>query len=256
MKKVAILLVLIIIQSLSAVAISSGDAKQDWIDARKETREKQQEHRDAKIDFAADQSSDNRQAVIDTGKEVLHSALDESEAWLLWKEAEVDESDAPDDLKDTIKDDIEKNLDTIDGLRDDVNGIVTQLDLGLVFLKMVGKYLELLTDVARNSGKVWVHIGNTFIDDAEDLESKLRNEAEGNDEALAKLDAAKSDIDEAQENVDSALEAYEKVVLPGTPLFKFAEGNQYMRVARANLLSAHANLNQAYRILLRGDADE
>jgi len=46
--------------------------------------------------------------------------------------------------------------------------------LGIVYLKMVGKYLELLSDVARDSGKILVYRGNTYFETVEDYESKLR----------------------------------------------------------------------------------
>ena len=75
---------------------------------------------------------------------------------------------------------------------------------------------------------------------------------ENNGEVLAKLDAAKSSLAEARSNVGKAEASYNQVVLPGTPLIKFAEGNGYMRVARTNLLSALASLQQAYDLMMRG----
>jgi len=156
-------------------------------------------------------------------------------------------------LKDTIHEDVETNLAKIDELRTDVDGIENPLQLGLVYLKMVGKYIELLTDVARDSGKILVYIGNTRIDTAEDIESKLRAEAVNmgdNDDIIEKLDAAKADLEEAQSNVNKAEASYNQVVLPGTPLIMFQEGNNYLRVAKTNLISAHSNLNQAYILML------
>jgi len=245
MKKIIIMVVLLLLAS-PVYALTAGEA----------SLAAQTEHRDAKIAFAGNKSEDNRQEVVDTGKEVLHAALDEVEAWLVWKNLEAEESEITDDLKETIADDIETNLEKIEVLRTDVDGVTNQFELGIVFLKMVGKYVELLTDVARDAGMIWVQLGEDYLDRAEDYESKLRAEAENmddNSEILEKLDNAKDDLEEARANVDKAEDSYEQVVLPGTPLIKFAEGNNYLRVARTNLLSAHAGLNQAYQMMLRGE---
>lgn len=258
MKKIGILFLVLVLlaQSIAVSALTAGEAREEWKDAKQVSREKQQIHRDAKIKFAGNKSDENRQKVVDTGKDVLNAALDEAEAWLVWKRLEAEESsDVPDDIKEDIEDDVEANLAKIDDLREDVDGVTNQLELGLVFLKMVGKYAELLTDVARNSGNLWVYKANEYIDTINDYEAKLRAEAEGmdnNDEILEKLDMAKDALDEARENVDKAEASYEQVVLPGTPLIKFAEGNNYLRTAKTNMLSAHSSLNQAYRLMLRG----
>lgn len=249
------LIAILLMQSVAVSALTESDAKQAWKDAKQVSKEKQEIHRDAKIKFAGDKSEENRQEVVDTGKETLHAALDEVEAWLIWKDLEAEENpDLPDDLKETISEDVDTNLAKIDELRTDVDGVSNQLELGIVFLKMVGKYLELLTDVARDSGRIYVHIADTYIDTAEEYESKLRVEAEkmdNNDAIIEKLDMAKSDIIEAKRNVNQAESSYEQVVLPGTPLIKFSEGNNYLRVAKTNLLSAHSNLNQAYNLMLK-----
>jgi hypothetical protein len=92
----------------------------------------------------------------------------------------------------------------------------------------------LLTGVARDWGKILVHLGNTRLDNADDYESKLRAEAENmenNADIMEKLDIARDDLDEARSNVEKAESSYDQLVLPGTPLIKFAEGNNYMRTA-------------------------
>ncbi len=254
----ALFLIAVLLMQVTAVsAMTASDAKQDWRDAKKVSAQKQEIHRDAKITFAGDASEENKQAVVDTGKDVLDAALDEAEAWLLWKDLETEENpDIPDDLKETIHEDVETNLAKIDELRSDVDGISNRLELGIVYLKMVGSYIELVTDVARDSGMVYVHLANTHIEKAEDLESRLREEAEDmndNGDIIEKLETARDDIDEAKSNVDKAKSSYEQVVLPGSPLIKFSEGNNYLRVARTNLLSAHRNLNQAYILMVRGE---
>ena len=248
------LIALLMMQCTVVAALTESEAKQAWRDAKTVSLEKQEIHLDAKIKFAGNNSEENRQDVVDTGKDVLYAALDEAEAWLVWKDLEAQSNpDLPDDLKDTIHEDVENNLAKIDELRTDVDGIENPLQLGLVYLKMVGKYVELLTDVARDSGKILVYIGNTRIDTAEDIESKLRAEAgniNGNDDIIEKLDAAKADLEEAQSNVNKAEASYNQVVLPGMPLIKFQEGNNYLRVAKTNLISAQSNLHQAYTLML------
>ncbi|PIN74378.1 hypothetical protein COV20_00445 [Candidatus Woesearchaeota archaeon CG10_big_fil_rev_8_21_14_0_10_45_16] len=252
-KIIALLLLSILVLQVAFVGASAADAKQDWKDAKMTSQEKQKIHQDAKITFAADKSEENRQAVVDTGKDLLNAVLDEAEAWLMWKDAEADENnDIPEDLRDTIKEDVKTNLGKVDGLRVDVDGVDNELELGLVFLKMIGKYGELLTDVARDSGKVMVFIGNTQLDKADDLEARLRDSTDRED-VLTVLDTAHESLDEARNNVDKAEKSYDQVVLPGTPMIKFGEGNNYLRVAKTNLLSAQANLQKAYLMIIRGE---
>lgn len=245
MKKLIAMLVLFLLITPAVL----GSAKQDWLDAKQVSREKQAEHREAKIKFQADKSEENRQIVVDTGKEVLHAALDEAELWLEWKREEAEENDeVPSDLRDQILSDIDTNLDKVDALRSDVDGVTNQLELGMVFLKMIGKYGELLTDVARDSGKVWVYVAEQRLGDAEEIEEKLRDVATS-DFVISKLDDAKKDLEEAKENIEKADNSYDQVKTPGTPLIKFSEGNNYLRVARTNLLSAGTKLREAYRMI-------
>ena len=257
MKKTGIVfmvMAVLLLQPLTVSALTAGEAKQAWRDAKQASRDAQSLHRDAKIEWAANKTDANNQRVIDSGKEVLHAALDEAEAWLVWRSLEVEENpDIPGDLKEEIREDVDANLAKIDELRDEVDGVENRLELGIVFLKMVGKYLELLTDVARNTGRVWVHIGNTMADTVEDYETKLRDAAEGlsdNEEIVEALDAALEELETARRNIDSAEAEYLEVVLPGTPLIKFSNGNNYLRIAKNNLISAHGYLNEAYRLLV------
>jgi hypothetical protein len=257
-KLVTVLIIgLILLQPLTVYAYTSNDAKQDWFDAKKASRDAQEAHRDAKIAWAADKTEENNQQVIDTGKQALHAALDEAEAWLIWRSLEVEENpEITAALKETIQEDVDANLAKIDELREDVDEVETRLELGLVFLKMVGKYLELLADVARNTGYVWVYIANTYADTIEEYEAKLREAAEGisgNEDIMGKLDSALADLEKARENIDNAEEEYNQVVIPGTPILKFANGNQYLRVAKNDLISAQANLKQAYRLMVSAE---
>ncbi|MBD3312982.1 hypothetical protein GF345_00910 [Candidatus Woesearchaeota archaeon] len=246
--------VLVVFSAVSAYA-DSEDARQAWLDAKQVTREKREIHQDAKLEFAADKTDENRQAVVDTGKEFQHAILDEAEAWLEWKRIEAQENSMiPDDLKDRVIEDVAANKEKIDDLRQEVDDVTNQIELGVVSLKMIGKYFELLTDVARDTGMTWVYIADTHADKIAGFEDKLRETAEGiddNDEIMEKLNAAQDELESARENIDKAEDTYEQVIAGGTPFIKFREGNMYLRAAKQNMLSAHANLRQAYRLIAR-----
>lgn len=237
---------------MSAGAIDSG-SKSAWLSAKQATKSAEVTHKQAKLDYASDKTPENQQAVVDTGKELLQKALNEVEEWLLWKNTEAQEDyRVPDSIKSTIQSDVEKNLTKIDGFREEVNDVSNQLELGVVFLKMIGGYLELLVDVARNTGAMWVHIGNTLLDEARDYEAKLRDAADkidDNSAIIAKLDLAKQELNTAQSNVDSAEASYKLVKSPGQPLLKFGEGNNYLRNAKLNLLNAQGQLAQAFALI-------
>ena len=260
MKKqlVSILLIgLLLLQPFTVQALTSSEAKQGWYAAKDASREAQQNHRDAKITWAADKAEENNQQVIETGKESLHKALDEAEAWLIWRNLEVEENpEIPEDLKHAIKTDVEANLAKIDDLHTDVDGVENRLELGLVFLKIVGKYFELLADVARNTGYVWVHIASSYADTVEEYEAQLRDAAqlfEENDEILEALDSAKMELGSARDNIENAYDEYDQMVFHGSPLLKFANGNQYLRIAKNELISAQMSLKQAYRLIVGAD---
>ncbi len=247
MKKILSIMIVISLLLLQfVVAMDAGEAKQAWFDAKKHSQDMQWEHKEAKIAHADNPTDETKEEVVVTGKALMHAALDEAESWLVWKKIEAQENPlVPEDIKESIEEDVESNIETIEGLRVDVDGVENQIQLGLVFFKMVGKYAELLTDVARNSGKVWVHIGNTHADTIEAFEEKLRAVAEDED-AIGLLDKANEELESARSNINKAEDVYRKVHLPGTPLIKFSEGNNYLRAARMNLMGAHRYLNQAY----------
>lgn len=250
-----IICVLLLTQVL-AVSATVSDAKTDWQDAKAVSKEKQQAHRDAKVDFAANKSDENKQAVIDTGKDSLHAALNEVEAWLTWKNLEAQENtEVPAEIKESIETDVQSNLATIDELRTEVDAVENQLGLGIVFLKMIGKYFELIADVARNTGSMWIFVANEKADTIEQYENKLRTAAEGmdnNDAIIERLDDAKDELESARVNIDQAEGAYAEVKIPGKPLVKFSEGNNNLKAARMNLISATQSLNQAFALIARG----
>ena len=155
-------------QATAVLAIESG-SKQAWLSAKQATKTADAAHRQAKLDYATNKTPENEQKVIDTGKTLLQNGLNEVEEWLLWKNTEAEEdSRVPDSIKNAIASDVEKNLAKIENFRTEVDGVTSQFQLGVVFLKMIGAYLELLTDVARNTGAMWVNIGNNLLDEARD----------------------------------------------------------------------------------------
>jgi hypothetical protein len=238
------------------MAITSGEAKQAWYDAKDASKDAQQAYNDARIEWAADKSAENDQKVVSAGRDALNAALDEAEAWLIWTNASVSENpEIASDLKQTISQDVGANLAKIPPLRDDVAHADTQLELGVVWLEMAGKYVEMLTDVCRNTGYVWAEMVGAKADDVDHYEQELRASAWGmqnNTEIIAKLDSARSELSEARGNIGKAKASYDQVRLPGTPLIKFSEGNSYLRVARDNLLSAVSYLTQAFALIARG----
>lgn len=236
-----------------ANALTAGEAKQDWLSAMQTRISADSAYKQAQLDYAGSKTPENDQKVIDTAKTVLNTVLDEAEAWLVWKNQEAKASDVPAELKTNIAADVQRNLDKITTLRGDVARIKTRLDVAGVFLKMVGSYVELLTDVSRNTGAIWVNLGNKITDKTADFEIKLRTTANGmvnNAEIIAKLDIAKSEIDLARTQINAAETAYKLVVLPGTPLVKFSEGNSYLRQARVNLFAAAEQLQSAFNLII------
>ncbi|MBI5071543.1 hypothetical protein HZB93_01465 [Candidatus Falkowbacteria bacterium] len=249
---VAAVVASLLFQVGAASAITSGEAKQEWRSAQSARIEADAAYKQAQLDYAADKTPENDKKVIDTAKTVLDAALNEAEAWLNWKNLEAKESGVPADIKANIETDVNKNLAKIATLRQDVLNIKTRAEVGVVFLKMIGSYVELLADVARNTGAMWVYLGNEIADKTAGYEVKLRAAAEkmsDNAEIMAKLDVAKSEIDVAKNKIKTAEGVYKKVVLPGTPLIMFAEGNEYLRQARLNLINAHIQLENAFNLI-------
>ena len=257
MKKILFfVLLLILLQSVVVSALNSGDARDDWIDAKEATLDAKIKHEDAKANHAKDKTPENQEKVVDTGKVLLSSALDEAEAWLIWKDTEAKENqNVPDDIKDAIKRDVEKNLQKIETLRAEVDSVKNGLELGVVFIKMVGSYVELLVDVAKNTGNMWVHVLNVYLDNLEKAGDKVMAAAEkaNNEKAIGEMNSFFDDLKDARDNVDKADDSYSFVVTPGTPFIKFTEGNNYLNMAKLKAISAHQHLNDAFRLVTRGE---
>lgn len=235
-------------------ALTQGEAKNAWIDARSATAAADGVYKQAQLDYQANKTPENEQKVVDSAKTLLNDALDEAGSWLVWKRLEAQEdSRVPADIKTNIENDVAKNLAKIDGLHAEVNAITNRGEVLVVFLKIAGAYVELLADVARNTGAMWSHIGDDLVVLVEGYEIKLRTSVTAmpdNTELLAKLDSAKTEIASAKTNIASAKSSYELVKLPGTPLIKFAEGNSYLRTAQLNLINAQSQLDQVYKTII------
>lgn len=236
------------------LAWSQSDAKESWITAQKARIEADASYRQAVLDYNKDKTPENDQTVIDSAKILMNAGLDEAEAWLKWKQLEArEDSRVPEDIKTDIDKDVEANLAKIAIYRTEVSGVSNRAQAFGVFLKLVGGYAGLLADVARNTGAMWVHIGNQLATAAENYEAKLRAAVADRDDdsdLLIKLDVAKSEIGTARSKINTAKSAYEKVVIPGTPLVKFAEGNGYLRQAQTNLVNAQAQLEHVFKLLI------
>lgn len=245
---------LLLVQPMSIGAITTAEAKQLWYDAKAASRTAQDVYRKTNIDYAADKTEANNQKVIDSGKAVLQAALNEVEAWLKWVDLDVAENpEVTPNLKATIHQDVVANLAKIGVLRGDVKEVQNRIQLVTVFLKIVGKYFELVSDVAKNTGLVWVNLADTYVVKIEEYEAELRLNSKGatkESEIVAKLDEAKKTLATAKTNIDSAESEYLQVKIPGNPILRFSNGNQHIRLARNNLISAHASLKQAYKLLM------
>jgi len=252
---VFLLISLILLQVVAVSALSADGAKQEWKNARQKTIEKREIHQESKLNWQENQSEENTQAYINTGKDLLNAALDEADAWLVLKQEEIEEiNNLPTELKSQIQTDIDTNRAKVEEQREKVESANTKIQVDLTALGMVVAYLELLTDVARDSGKIQVYKSNQYIETMENYEQILRTKTENidnNQEIISLLDNAKAEIDEAKTNVLKADLAYSQVVNPGTPLIKFNEGNQYLRVAKVNMVSANAHLRQALRLIIK-----
>jgi len=255
MRKLLILLALLslLLPTFAANAASAEDARQTWQNAIAARLSADVAYKQATEKYQKDKTPENDAGVIDAAKAALRSVLNEAEAWLNWKNAEAQANPyASDEIKQNIGADVNKNLAKISGLRQEVDAIDNRIEVATVFIKIAGSYVELLADVARNTGAVWVEWGNKLIATAESLEAKLREAATDNTPALAALDKAKTELTESREHANEAAAAYKLVTLPGTPLIKFAEGNKHLRLARLNLLTAQEYLAEAWRLIAAG----
>jgi hypothetical protein len=231
----------------SVYALTVAEARQAWLDSKQASLDAQTAYGQARLDYAANTSNEvSEQAVINTGKSALLSALDEAEAWLKWKSVEVDASNAPSELKATIQSDILTKLGDIDTLKASVAAIDTRLKLGISFLEIMREYFNILGFVSKNVGLVWADAVNQKMNLVSSYESTLREAAGNNTEILSELDLVKEELINTNSSITSAVTEYNRIVISGAPLQTFVLGNNYLRAARGHLVSAVAYLRQAY----------
>jgi len=252
MKKfIAFALLLLCVGVVSAVTI--GEARNSWLNAKEMSVAAAAEYFAAKTTYNTDPTEENKQEMTEDGKALLNAALDEAEAWLVWRDVVAQESDViSDELKADISTDVATNIAKISALRTEVDSVDTLLNLGVTYLKILGKYSELIADVAKNVGKSWCEEVGIIAGKLEDYESKLRAIAdtlEENTDIIAQIDDAKSELSTARANLNSAKGRYNEIKYPGTPLLKFAEGNSNLNAAKANLLEAQIALTTANNLI-------
>lgn len=239
--------------AVPALALTGGEAKIEWVNAQGARLQAETEYRSATLEYQKNKTPENDQKVIAAAKAAMIAALDEAEAWIGWKRVEAAaDSRVPAELKAAIERDAATNLAKVATLREEVNGVTTRLQVVAVFIKIIGSYNELVTDVARNTGAMWATIGERLETAGETYEAKLREVAlarPANSELIAKLDAARLELAAAKSKIALAKSAYALVKLPGTPLLKFAEGNRYLGEARANLTNVQARLWEVFNQL-------
>jgi hypothetical protein len=73
---------------------------------------------------------------------------------------------------------------------------------------------------------------------------------EDNEEILNILDAVRTELETAQTNIYAAEYEYLKVVIGGSPLISFANGNQHLRIAKNHMIMAQRELREAYSSLV------
>jgi len=241
-------------QTMPVLAMkNAAGAAEDYFAAVQRRISANQKYR-ADLDvYNANKTPENEQKAVVSGKAMLNSWLDEAQAWLIWKNLQAKENpDVPSDLKNAIQNDVNTNLEKINQLRNDVASVKTLNQGVAVFLMMVQKYIELLVDVARNTGAVWVVAGNKILDTADSYEAKLRiaAQAKNNSAAIALLNSAKSSLQTARTNVQTAANYYKKTVIGGNPLINFSQGNVYINQARVDLLTAESQMAQAFSLIV------
>lgn len=252
--RVGVSLVLALTMGAQGVlAATSSDLRQTWLQAQQTRIADEAAGREAQVAYQKNKTPENDAKVVETAKATMNAALDEVEAWLKWKDEEAQtDPRVPSEIKTSISNDVAANIVKINGYRSDVAGVKTQAQAVVVFLKLINGYAGLLADVARNTGSMWVAIGNAWVTNAETYEAKLRSAAQemaNNGEAIADLDAATSALTAARTNVTSAGESYTKVKIPGTPFISFAQGNAYLRVAQTKVLEAQAQMLKALQLI-------
>lgn len=252
MKKLSILFILLVVFSSIAYA-DLNYAKQKWIDDVVYHEKTKIEWQAAQKLVAESNTPENVQNVIDKAKISLNAGLDAAIAFFEFQKEKLTGVDISENLKDIIRNDLDENIGVAESLKTDVGNIKTRLEVGLVTLKIVDKYLDLLVDVMRDSGLVFVEKADNRYDKLNNFRDKVESKIpEGKeDDYKDLLDKVESNMNEAKSNIDGAEAKYKSIIQKQGSRIAFQEGNNLIRQSNQNMKLAFENLRLIV-IKLRG----
>ena len=253
MKKLFLIAVVLLLFSSFAFA-DLESARLKWLEAKETHLGLQQEWRQAQLLVAANNTQENIENVIEKAKAALNAGLDEAIAFFEFHKEKLTSADVSDELKATIESDLNKNIDVAEGLKDDVNAITTRAEVGVVSLKIIDAYLNLLVDVMRDTGLVFVEKANLRVEKLEEFRDTLQEKVdiapEDKKEDLDKLmESLNVHIDEAKSAIDSAEEAYNSITKKEGSRIAFEKGNTLIRQSRSHMVLAFQDIRQIVKKL-------
>ncbi len=256
MKKTAYavaVLALFVSSAFCVRAVSSSQAWKDWAEARGRRMQAEATYGAATLQDRQNKTPENDRIVVTAAKSLLNAWLDEAQTWLTWRDLEAQQNpDVPASIRKSIDGDVNRSMGKISELRDQVAAFKTVPEGIDVWVKLVGNYLNLTVDVARNSGAMWVAVGDKMLDTADNYEVRLRAAAlrAGNSSSSrGKLDNAKSELAAARNEMRQADESYRQVVIPGEPVVMFNQGNSYLMQAKEHLINAQSQMAAAFNLI-------
>lgn len=251
MRNISIVFVLLVV--FSSMVFAHGDLKQEWIDAKAVHKEARDVWKEAQVLVNSVNTPENVRNVIDKAKISLNAGLDEAIAYFEFQKDKLLDSDISDDLKVVIQADIDNNLGIANDLKNDVAGITTRLQIGIVTLKIVDKYLDLLVDIMRDTGLVFVEKGNNRHDKLDNFRDRIESNipADSKSDYQELLDKIENNMNEAKSNINSAEAKYKSITQKQGSGVAFREGNNLMRQSNQNMKLAFENLRLIV-IRLRG----
>lgn len=255
MKKILAIFAVFLLFSVVVLA-SIADARQTWLEARETHIELQQEWREAQQLVARENTPENVENVVNKAKVSLNSGLDEAIAFFELQKEKLTTADVSDDLKQTIESDLNKNIDAAEALKDDVNSIQTRVEVGITSLKILDAYLNLLVDVMRDSGFVYVEKARLRVEKLEQfrdmLQEKVNLAPESKKQELEGLmDDLNKNIQDAKDNIDEAEDNYKSITQKEGSRLKFQQGNTNIMQSRNEMLMAFQNIQQIVQVLRR-----
>jgi len=242
------LLSLIVILLFSAVVFASvEDARLKWLDAKEKSLELRQEWQEAQRLVAANNTPENTANVIEKAKASLNSGLDEAVAFFEFHKEKLTNEDISSDLKSTIESDINKNIDIANGLKNDVDAIKTRAEVGIVSLNIIDAYLNLLVDIMRDSGLVYVEKANLRVGKLEEWRDKLNEKiALAPEDKKAELNRLMDDLnknlDYAKQEINDAETKYRSITKKEGSGIAFAEGNTLIMKSRSHMVLAFEDM--------------